>query len=80
MTDRNVFRGNFRNQSYERNRSRSYDRQTRGNNRRDNRSISNSRSRSGSRVVQIEIALDVLSAKSTIILQETVQQHKHTER
>ena len=30
--------------------SRLYDRQTRGNNRRDNRSISNSRSRSGSRV------------------------------
>ena len=36
-------------QSYERNRSRSCDSQTRGNNRRENRSISNSRSRSGSR-------------------------------
>ena len=47
--NRNGFMGNFRNQSYERNRSRTYDRQTRCNSRRDNRSISNSRLRSGSR-------------------------------
>ena len=47
---RDGFRGNFRNQSYERGRSRSYDRQFRENSRRDNRSISYSRSRSGSRV------------------------------
>ena len=40
-------RGNFRNQNYDRNRSRSYERQNR--NRRDSRSIRNSRSRSGSR-------------------------------
>ena len=40
-------RGNFRNQDYNRNRSRSYERQNRD--RRDDRSISNSRSRSGSR-------------------------------
>ena len=48
--NRKRFRENFRNQGYERNMSRSYDRQTRGNNRRDNGSISNGRSRSGSRV------------------------------
>ena len=40
-------RGNFRNQNYDRNRSRLYERQNRD--RRDNRSVSNSRSRSGSR-------------------------------
>ena len=30
--------------------------------------------------VQIEMGLDVLSVKSTIILQEIAQQHKQTER
>ena len=41
-------RGNFRSQNYDRNRSRLYERQNRD--RRDSRNISNSRSRSGSRV------------------------------
>ena len=47
--NRDGFKGNFRNQSYERNRRRSYDRQIRGNNIRNNRSSTSSRSRSGSR-------------------------------
>ena len=47
--NRDGFRGNFRNQSYERKRSVSYNRQTIGNSRRDNRSVSNRRSKSGSR-------------------------------
>ena len=40
----------FRNQGYERDRSRSNDRKFIGNDRRNNRSVSNSRSRSDSRV------------------------------
>ena len=48
QNNNNNIRGNFRNQNYDRNRSRSYERQNRDS--RDGRSISNSGSRSGSRV------------------------------
>ena len=44
------FRRNFRNQGYERDMSRSNDRKFTGNDRRNNRSVSNSRSGSDSRV------------------------------
>ena len=64
-------RGNFRSQNCDRNRSRPYEKQNED--RRDSRSISNSRSRSGQRQLQIEIGLDASNVGNTIILPGTVQ-------
>ena len=74
------FRGNFRNQSYETGGNSSYNRQFRDNNIRDNRSIINSISRSGSRASTSRDRIRCLNVERMIISQETVQQHKQTQR
>ena len=70
MTGNQIYRNNYNNgyrgQDYDRNRSRSLDRQVRG--RRNDRSTSNGRSRSGSRVSTKEIGSDVSSVESMDIL------------
>ena len=71
-------RNNYRGQGYDRNRSRSLDRQDRS--RRRDRSMSNGRSRSGSRANTNKDRIRCFKCGNTVILQGNVQLNKKRER
>ena len=77
---RDGFRRNFRNQIYERGRSRSYDRQFRDNNRMNNRSINNSRSRSDSKASTNRDRIRCFECQECDLFTRDCQPHKQTEK